>query len=173
MIFFFFFYFTSAFLQASARASSTAPPQNAPQLRPRTPHPRAADHVFPPPAARAENRMVGIPLCSFLLLSHCQICEAAVHDGHPPLLLFLLSAPGVHQQGAGNRDRGPLPSVRAPALPPAPLSPSPQTAPLPHPLHGEYHWHTLALMAGEGLMSWGVRGVLFKVWFQDQWCLQH
>lgn len=44
----------------------------------------------------------------------------------------------VSRQGARHRDRGPLPSFRAPALPPAPLSPSPQTASLPHPLHGEY-----------------------------------
>lgn len=43
--------------------------------------------------------------------------------------------PCVHPQGAGDRDCGTVSSFRAPALPPAPLPPSPQTAPLP--LHGE------------------------------------
>lgn len=41
----------------------------------------------------------------------------------------------LHQQGTGHRDGGTILSCRAPALPPAPLPPSPQTAPLP--LHGE------------------------------------
>lgn len=41
----------------------------------------------------------------------------------------------VDQQGAGPGDCGTVCSFRAPALPPAPLPPSPQTAPLP--LHGE------------------------------------
>lgn len=41
----------------------------------------------------------------------------------------------VDQQGAGPGDRGAVCSFRAPALPPAPLPPSPKTAPLP--LHGE------------------------------------
>lgn len=50
----------------------------------------------------------------------------------------LITLSRVSRQGARHRDRGPLPSFRAPALPPAPLSPSPQTASLPHPLHGEY-----------------------------------
>lgn len=47
-------------LQTSTRASAAAPPQNAPQLRPWAPHPRATNYVFPPSPARAENSLVSI-----------------------------------------------------------------------------------------------------------------
>lgn len=47
-------------LQTSTRASASTPPQNAPQLRPWTPHPCATNYVFPPSPAWAENSMVSI-----------------------------------------------------------------------------------------------------------------
>lgn len=47
-------------LQASTWASTSTPPQNAPQLRPWTPHPCATNYVFPSSPAWAENCMVSI-----------------------------------------------------------------------------------------------------------------
>ena len=47
-------------LQTSTWASSSPPTQNAPQLRPRTPHPCATNYVFPPSPAWAENSMVSV-----------------------------------------------------------------------------------------------------------------
>lgn len=109
-------------LQTSTRASTTTPTQNAPQLRPRTPYPRAPNYVFPSSPAWAENSLVGIRR------------SPAGRGGSCVTLKTELSS-CLLQQGAGHRDRGTVLSCGAPALPPAPVPPSPQTAPLP--LHGK------------------------------------
>lgn len=69
--------------QTSTRASTSTPSQNAPQLRPWTPHPRATNYVFPSSPTRAENSMVSTLRCLFIdwmsaaecIVDNLQFCQ--------------------------------------------------------------------------------------------------